>query len=215
MINIIIVDDSVGFRSNICSTIKAYHSDIAIVGEAASGAEFFALLQRATADIVLLDIRLPDTNGIDIARRLKQEYPEMKILAVSADNSMTTIEEMLLIGIEGFVSKFQSNPETIIEAVRSIINGTEYFGKDISDIIRRIYVAIKKTTRVTSEFTDKEKRVIELCQEGLSGKEISEVLNISLRTVDNHKNHIFRKLGIKSTRELVRYAVKNGIIKMK
>ena len=95
-----------------------------------------------------------------------------------------------------------------------IMQGCEYFGKDISEIIYRIYVSKKGTTQVSQEFTEQEKRIIELCHEGLPGKLIADRLCISLRTVDNHKNHIFRKLGISNTMEMVRYALKNGIIRM-
>ena len=214
MIHVIIVDDHELYRLGIRTAIESRHPDIAVVGEAGSGAEFFGLPESATADIVLLDIALPDMNGVEIARRLKKERPEMKILAVSAENSSEVVQEMLETGIEGFISKLHGGADAIVEAVRSVMQGVDYFGKDISDIIRRIYVAKKKTFEVTSEFTEQEKRIIELCHEGLPGKIIANRLGISLRTVDNHKNHIFRKLGINNTMEMVRYALKNGIIQM-
>jgi len=100
------------------------------------------------------------------------------------------------------------------EAIRSIMQGVNYFGKDISEIIYSMYVSIKKTTEVTTEFTEQEKRIIELCREGLPGKIVADQLNISLRTVNNHKNNIFRKLGINSTAEMVNYALKMGIIRI-
>ena len=214
MIHVIIVDDHELYRLGIRAAIESRHPDIIVVGEAGSGSEFFDLLETTAADIVLLDILLPEMSGTVIARRLKEEYPEIKILAVSAENSSDTIQEMLEIGIEGFVSKLQGGAENIVEAVRTVMQGVEYFGKDISDIIRRIYLSKKKTTQVTAEFTEQEKRVIELCHEGLPGKIIADRLGISLRTVDNHKSHIFRKLGINNTMEMVRYALKSGIIQM-
>jgi len=163
---------------------------------------------------VLLDIILPDMSGIEIARRLKTERPKLKILAVSAENSTPVVQEMLDIGIDGFISKRHGGIDTFAEAVRSIMQGVDYFGKDISEIIYRIYVAKKKTVEVSGEFTPQEKRIIELCREGLPGKLIADRLEISLRTVNNHKNHIFRKLGITNTMEMVQYALKNGIIQL-
>jgi len=214
MINVILVDDHELFRLGVRTAIESRHPDIAIVGEAKSGAEFFSVLETVAAvDIVLLDIMLPDTNGIEIARHLKAEHPALKILAVSAENSSSTIEEMLNIGVEGFISKLNSNPDTLAEAIRSIMEGLEYFGKDISDIISRVYVATKKTTEISSEFSEQEKRVIECCHEGLSAKLIADRLGISIRTVDWHKSNIFRKLGINSTLEMVQFAVKNKIIR--
>jgi DNA-binding NarL/FixJ family response regulator len=104
--------------------------------------------------------------------------------------------------------------DTFAEAIRSIMQGAEYYGKDISEIMYNIYVSKKKTTEVSAEFTPQEKRIIELCREGLPGKLIADRLEISLRTVDNHKQNIFRKLGINNTMEMVQYALKKGIIRI-
>ena len=213
MIKIIIVDDHELFRLGIRSVIESRHPDISIVGEAGLGAEFFALLKTTIPDLVLLDIVLPDMSGIAIARRLKKEYPEIKILIVSADNTTATAEELLDAGIEGFISKLKGSPDTLVEAIRSIMQGLEYFGRDISDIIRHIYLTKKKTAEVTSEFSEQERWVIECCHEGLPAKLIADRLGISARTVDWHKSNIFRKLGITNSLEMVRFAVKNGIIK--
>jgi len=211
-INIIIVDDHEIFRDTIRAGIELGHPDITITGEAETGSELFALLKSVAVDVVLLDISLPDMNGIDIARRLKTECPALKILAISADNTIGTIQEMLLIGIEGFLSKSASRPDAVAEAIRSIMQGVEYFGRDISDIIRHTYVAKMKTKEISTEFSEQERRIIELCHARLLGKDIADRLCISLRTVNWHKSNIFRKLGINSTYELVQFAVQNGII---
>jgi two-component system response regulator NreC len=212
MINVILVDDHELFRLGVATAIAKRYTDLQVVGEAESGAELFALLKSVTADIILLDIVLPDMSGIDIARRLKKEYPDIKILAVSAENTTAVVQEMLAIGIEGFISKRAGGIDTLVEAIHSIMDGLNYYGKDISNIIFKIYFSKKKTAEVTPEFTHQEKRVIELCREGLSGKMIADRLNVTIRTVDSHKNNIFQKLGINSTLEMVNYAVKNGII---
>ena len=212
-INVIIVDDHELFRLGVRMAIESYHPDIVIVGEAKSGADFYRLLETTVADIVLLDIMLPDTSGIEIARRLKTERPDMKILAISAENSTSVVEEMLQIGIEGFISKLNSHPDILAEAIRSIMQGFEYFGKDISDVISRIYVAKKRTTEVSGEFSEQERRIIEYCHEGLPAKLIADRLGITTRTVDWHKSNIFRKLNINSTLEMVRFGLKNGIIR--
>ncbi|MDR2586225.1 MAG: response regulator transcription factor [Prevotellaceae bacterium] len=213
-ITVIIVDDQELFRLGVRAAIESRHPDITIVGEAKCGADFFRLLENTTADLVLLDIILPDTNGIEIAKRLKTEYPALKILALSAENSASTVEKMLEIGVEGFISKLNSNPDILAQAIRSVKQGFEYFGRDISDIISRIYIAKKRTVEVSSEFSEQEQRIIEGCSQGLPAKLIADRLNISARTVDWHKSNIFRKLGINSSLEMVRFALKNGIIRM-
>jgi len=213
-IKIILVDDHELFRLGMRTAIESRHPDITIIGEASSGTGFFNLLKTISeVDIILLDIILPDMTGIDIAKRLKKEYPNIKIITVSAENTPSTVEEMLSTGVDGFISKLNSNPDALVQAIRTVMQGFEYFGKDISDIISRIYIYKKKTTEVSSEFSEQEKRVIECCHEGLPAKLIADKLCISIRTVDWHKSNIFRKLGINSTLEMVQFALKNGIIK--
>ena len=213
-ISVIIVDDHELFRSALRMAIENRHNDIVITGEAGSGAEFFDLLETVAADMTLLDIAMPGMNGIEIARRLKNERPEMKILAVSAENSAAKVEEMLQTGVEGFIGKSNCKPDTVAEAIRSIMQGYDYFGKDISGIISRIYVAKKKTKQISDEFTGQEKRIIEYCHQGLSAKLIADRMGVTSRAVEWHKANMFRKLGINSTLELMRYIVENKIVRM-
>jgi len=214
MITVILVDDHELFRLGVRAAIASRHPDICITGEAESGEELFRLLESTAADILLLDIILPDMSGIEIARRLKKERPELKILAISSENTAAVTQALLDVGINGFISKRMSGVDDLANAIRSIMSGFEYFGKDISDIIYRIYVSKKKTAEATAEFTEQEKKIIELCRDGLPSKQIADRLCISPRTVENHKNNIFRKLGINSTVEMIRYAMKNGIIRV-
>ena len=214
MINTILVDDHALFRLGVKSAILSEHKDICIVGEADSGTTLFQLLETVTPDIILLDIILPDTTGVEIARRLRKERPSIKILAISAENTTEIVKSMINIGIEGFISKRQGGSSDIAEAIRTIMEGYEYFGSDISPIIYKIFVAKKNAVDATSEFTEREKEIVLLCRDGFLSKEIASRLNISSRTVENHKSNIFKKLGINNTIEMVQYATKNGIIRM-
>jgi Response regulator containing a CheY-like receiver domain and an HTH DNA-binding domain len=211
-IRVIIIDDHELFRLSLRTAIECRYSDIIIVGEAGSGAEFFKLLETIDADIVLLDITMPGVSGIEIARRLKTNRPEIKILTVSAESALSTVEAMMEAGVDGFVSKSNCKPEILIEAILSIMQGLDYFGKDISDIISRIYIAKKRTMQVSEEFSEQERKIIELCLEGLPAKLIADRLNISARTVNWHKSNIFSKLGINSTLELIQFVIKNNIV---
>ena len=214
MINAILVDDHALFRLGVKSSITNEHKDICVVGEADSGEALFNLLETVTPDIILLDIVLPDTTGVEIARKVRKEKPGIKILAISAENTSEIIHSMIDIGIEGFISKRQGSSGDIAEAIHTIMDGYEYFGSDISKIIYDVYVSRKNTTNTPPEFTEREKEIISLCRDGLLGKEIADRLNISPRTVDNHKNNIFKKLGINNTIEMVQYATKYGIIRI-
>jgi len=211
-IRVIILDDHSLFRIGLKATFHSNHPDIEIVGEAESGHSFFKILENTPADLVLLDINLPDIGGREIATRLRNEYPEIKILAVSAENTNKTIEDLIYIGIDGFISKQQSDEEELSNAIHAVMNGLEYFGRDITSIIYDLFVAKKKTNVVSPEFTEREKEIILLSKNGLQYKEIAEKLNISFHTVNSHKKNIFMKIGINNTMEMVQYALKHGII---
>jgi DNA-binding NarL/FixJ family response regulator len=215
MINVILVDDHPMFLTGIRMYIESACDDVKIVGEAGSGEELFRLPELASADLTLLDIEMPGMSGIEAASRLRCEYPEMKILAFSAITTNEVVDAMLISGINGFISKSKSDPENLVEAIRSVASGHEYFGADIAEIIFNIYINKKKTAKVTDECTAQERQIIELCGQGLSARKIARQLNITHRTVEHHKQNIFEKLGIHSTHELIQYAIKNGIIKIK
>jgi DNA-binding NarL/FixJ family response regulator len=211
MINVILVDDHSLFRLGEKGILEKC-PDIGVVGEAGDGKTLFHLLETTPADLILLDISLPDMSGIEVARRLKTEYPQIKILVLSVENSIEVIRQLVDIGIHGFISKQQATDDELPEAIRAIINGSEFFGRDITHLLYNIYISKNKVTKQVTDFTHKELEIIELCRQGFIGKEIAARQNISLRTVDAHKRNIFRKLGINNTMEMVQYAVKNGII---
>ena len=207
---IIMVEDHQLFRLGISTALKSQPEKYNVVGEASNAAEFFQIIETTDADIVLLDIHLPDQSGIEIARKLIQLRPAMKILVLSAENDAETISKLIETGINGFISKNATMKELFI-AIDYIEDGAEYFGKDISKIIRDIKVAKKDGKE---QFTERENEIIALCSEGLTAKEIADRMYINVATVNTHKNNIFKKLGINNSVELVIYAMKNGIIKL-
>jgi len=212
MTRIIIVDDHKLFRFGIRGILEGKHEDIIIAGDVEDGNALFQLLKTTPADLILLDIYLPGMGGVEIAEQLRKEYPKIKILVFSCNNSPEVINRLLSIGIDGFISKQMSSEIELIEAIRAVMNGMEYFGRDIASIICNIYISVKKTMEVTPEFTNQEKHIIDLCHKGLLAKEIAYQLNINYRTVEKHKENIFRKLGINNTMEMVQYAINQGII---
>jgi two-component system response regulator NreC len=214
MIRVIVVDDHGLFRTLLQTAFQYVCPDIQMVGEAENGKALFEVLTVTPADLVLLDINLPDMPGVEITRRLRRDYPDMKILAISAENTSEVIQSMIEAGINGFISKQNGMTKELAEAIRTVVGGLEYFGSDIASIIYHIYVSKKKTTEVSGEFTDRERDIIALCREGLQSKEIAVRLDISFHTVNHHKKNIFQKLGINNTMEMVRYAMMKGIIQI-
>ncbi|MCL2738957.1 MAG: response regulator transcription factor [Bacteroidales bacterium] len=213
-IQVIVVDDHRLFRLGLKASFQNGHPDITIAGEADCGKALFALLASTSANLVLLDINLPDMGGADIARQLRRDYPNMKVLAISGENSAEAVTSMLEAGIDGFISKQNGDFDELAEAIRAVMSGLEYFGRDIAWVMYDVYKTKTRTTAVSIELSKREREVIELCRDGLLCKEIAARLGISPNTVNTHKERIFQKIGINNTLEMVQYALKNGIIRV-
>jgi DNA-binding NarL/FixJ family response regulator len=207
-IRVIVLDDHRIFRLGLREELRCMDIPVEMAGEAESGEEFFRLLKNTKADMVLLDLILPDMPGVDVARRLRKERPAMKILVLSAEERLETLEALMNIGIDGFVSK--AGPANELQtAIEYIADGAEFFGRDIARLVHCVHVAKKSED---FNFTPREKEIMMLCAKGLSAKEIATHMSISLKTVINHKYNIFKKMGIDNCMELVKYAMRNGMI---
>ena len=180
-----------------------------VVGEASNATALRQLLNDTTPNLILLDIILGNgPSGVDIARQLKADKPEIKILVLSIDTSLNTIKELLEIGIDGFVSKNAPDDE-VLQAIDAVSNGQPYFGTDIDRIVQ----AVMTTQQLKNDlFSEREQEIIRAICQGGSNKDIAQKTNISLRTVETHKTKIFRKIGITNSVDLVLYAIKNGIV---
>ncbi len=208
-IRILLVDDHPLMLMGIRAMLEG-QTDIEIVGTAADGAKALAMLasMNPLPNVMLLDIMMPGMDGIELARRMRAEMPDVALLVLSSDTSLATLEPLLNIGIDGFLSK-GSDKQTMLSAIRSVAAGYEFFGTDIARLIERISFAKKASD---SLFTPRELDVIRLSCKGLQYKEIAGQLGIKYLTVVTIKNNIFRKLGINNTVELVLYAIKKELI---
>lgn len=177
--------------------------------EAERGEEFLQKMKKARVDVAVLDLMLPDMSGVDVVRCLRKEHPEVKILIFSADTREDVFEQLLEIGIDGFLSK--NTPEdTLTEAVMTIVGGENYFSRPEQVLERDILVSMESSKNVS--LTEREYDIMLAFCKGMSCNEIAQQMYISPKTVDNHKQHIFAKLGIHNVVQLVTYAVRNKII---
>ncbi len=208
-IHIFLVDDHPLMLLGIRAMLED-HPDIILDGTASDGAAAFEAAQRLRPDVLLFDIVMPVMDGIELARKMRSELPEIALLALSSDTSIATLESLLHIGIDGFLHK-SCEEAALIAAIRSVAEGYEYFGADIARLIERISLAKRASD---SLFTPRELDVIRLSCKGLQYKEIAEELHIKYLTVVTIKNNIFRKLGINNTVELVVYAIKKNLIRL-
>lgn len=205
---IAILEDHPLTRAGIKLALQPHYS---IVIEATTARELFQGLskQEEETELLLLDIILPDMSGVEVARWIKSEYPEMKILVFSADNTTETVRQLLEIGVDGLLSK-NSSDKTICQAVETIIDGGHFYLEDEAKLERDILIS--KSQKHVALLTEREREVMIGFCKGMTSIEIADVMCLSQRTVENHKQHIFRKCDINNTVELILYALNNGII---
>jgi len=218
MIKVILVEDHNIVRDGIRSLLSG-NDEIEIAGEASSGLEMSALLKKNNADIVLLDISLPDGSGIEFCQLIKQENPGQKVLFLSMYTSEEYIFNAIKAGASGYLPKNISQQE-LLTAIRTVYNGNEYFSESISNTILRSYIKKAKKQDEPEEanpetlLSKRELEILKLFAQGKSNPEIADELFISTRTVESHKNHILQKLGLKSAVDLVKFAIKHQIIQL-
>jgi DNA-binding NarL/FixJ family response regulator len=213
-IKVFIVDDHKIVRKGIFAMLLD-SENIKIIGEAGNGEELFNKIEKTIPDVILLDISLPGMSGIEISNILKEKYPQIKILIVSMNTDEKNILSALRSGIKGFLPK-DTSKEELKEAVVSINAGKEYFGTEISQIIYKNYIENlnPRAKQNSFELSEREKEVLKYISDGLSYKEIGQKMFISPRTVETHRNNMLSKLQLKTNIDLVKYAVKNGIINL-
>ena len=207
--NIAILDDHELIRVGVTSVLHDSPHDVTI--SAACAEELFESLEAGTpCDLLLLDILMPGTNGFEVAKRMRTEYPEIKIIVLSVDTKEYVIIRLMQIGIDGFISK--NGPLEEVElAIDSVAEGVPFYGRDLAVLVRDI-VDAQPNKKSKALLTKRELEIVEACCSGLLGKEISEKFHISLRAVNSHKTNIFNELGISSSVEMVRFALEHGII---
>jgi len=216
-IDILIVDDHDLFREGVISLLES-EKHIKISGEAANWNELKNMLENKCPDIILLDINLPDKSGIEIAHMLYNSNPEIRIIILSANLDEDSVFNAINAGVHGYLPKDISKVE-LITAINQVNDGKEYYSDAISTTIFRNYLRFAKAGRKQSkdrevQLTEREKEIIKHFAEGLSYKEIGARLNISVRTVESHKNNIFEKLELKTIVDLVKYAIRTGLSKV-
>ena len=210
-IKLIIVDDHEIFRNGL-KMVLGRLKYIDISGEAENGSEFLQMLKPGDLpDIVLMDIEMPQMNGIDATRMALEQYPDLRIIALTMFNEDEYIQNMIDLGVKGFLIK-NINKETLDRAIQTVNNGGSFYSEELFSFFTR---QLSKDTQKKSdvpELTRREKEILQLICEGLSNIEIAEALYISERTVIGHKSNLLAKTGCKNTLSLVSYAIKNRMV---
>ena len=210
-IKIILVDDHQMFRDGV-KAVLCDEENIEVIGEVGNGTDLFELLKTLKPDLIITDISMPDISGIEVTNFVSTNYPEINILILSMHSNEEFITKALNAGANGYLPKDTSMDE-LLEAINTIYTGENYFNRAISDTILKAMINKSKSDKKAT-LTSRELEIVNLVVEGLSNKEIADKLFISVRTVDTHKNNVLHKLKLKSSIELVKYAIKNKLAKL-
>jgi DNA-binding NarL/FixJ family response regulator len=216
-IKVAMVDDHKIVRDGIRAMFLA-DPGIEIVAETGDAVSMLEKLRYVQPHILIIDINLPDMDGNILAMQVNERFPGISILMLSAAGDEATVLMAVKAGVKGYLTK-ECSADEFLEAINSIADGDEYFGDKISRIIFRSYKKMLNSADTTEQsaakgLSQRETEVLKGFADGLSYKEIGEKLFISPRTVETHKASIMEKLELKSVADLVKYALKNGLVKL-
>ncbi len=189
--------------------ILSAHADLEIVGEAGNGREAVELAATLRPDVVVMDVTMPELNGIEATRRLTAENPHIRVVALSMHKDSVYVREILRAGARGYLLK-DSVADDLVAAVRAVAGGEGYLSPAISNAVLDDYR--KHVTNPIDLLSSREREVLQMLAEGKTNKEIAVTLNLSVYTVDAHRGRIMEKLNVHSINELVRFAVRNGLV---
>ena len=215
MPKVIIVDDHDIFRSGVRSMLTL--DNIAdVIAEASNGKDFLNIIDSYKPDVILMDIDMPEMNGVETTKKALEKHPELNILVLTMFGEEKYYYQMIESGAKGFILK-SSNKAELEKAIHKIYSGGSYFSNDLlRQIILKIgsYKSVKSKKNQFVTFTERELEVVRLICKGLSTQEISNELNLSPKTVENYRTKILQKSKCKNSVQLVVYALKNGIVEI-
>lgn len=211
MIKILIADDHAVVRAGLRALISA-ESNMELAGEASSGTEAVELTREVEPDVLVLDISMPDFDGIEVIKRIKPKYPHLHILILTIHEDEGLLKAALKAGASGYILK-QAAEKELISAIQVILRGDIYVDPTM---LRKLLIderlQPKPVTKQSTQLTPREIEVLKLIVQGYTNRQIGEDLNISIRTAENHRANLCDKLGLHSRVELVRYAREQNLI---
>ena len=209
-LRVLVADDHAVLRDGLKALVNA-QPDMEIVGEAENGQTTYERAKELMPDVVLMDISMPELNGVQATELIRRDCPSVKILVLTAYKDKGYLDRLLKVGASGFILKLSAADE-LIGAIRLVAEGKTYLDPQMVDRIAEGYVrsrTLKGEVR-QRELTSREEEVLRLIARGYSNKEISTQLKIAVKTVESHKANLMQKLELRSRTEIVRYAVRQG-----
>jgi len=212
-ISVLIADDHTLFRKGVRKMLEA-EEDMAVVGEAATGRQALEQARALMPDVILMDIKMPDLDGVEATRILHREMPHIGIIFVTMFEDDEFVFRGLQAGGRGYILK-DADPETMLRAIRAVAHGESLLGPTIAQKVLRQFAALPgRQAPLADELTPRELEVLTLIAEGRSNKEIARELSISEKTVKNHINNIFSKLHVYDRTQAMLYAIRKGLVRI-
>lgn len=207
-VRILLADDHTLF----CNLLRdLLEPEYEVVGSVSDGRELLKAADSLCPDVVLVDIGMPSLNGLDAGRRLKQANPRVKLIYLTMNNNIEYAREAIQAGASAFILKNSKSSE-LLHAIRDALKGVSYMAPEIRRALNEVFLRDPKAVDRPQHLTDRQREVLQMLAEGRSLREIASLLQISYRTVRFHKVRIMEELGISKNAELVKYAIKHGMI---
>ena len=211
LMRILIADDHELFRRGVAAELTQVPGWL-VAAEATNGRDAVALAASLKPDIVVLDLTMPELNGLEAARQIILADPSARILILTAHESEQLVREVLSAGAQGYVLKSDAG-RTLVTALQALLQGGSFFTSNVARMVLDGYLRSDSRDAVpTQTLSAREREIVQLLAEGNSNKDIAKALNISIKTAETHRSNVMRKMGFDSLAELVRYAIRNNII---
>ena len=214
LITVLLAEDHTVVREGLCKLLEA-ESDIEVVGEAGTGRQAVEMTRKLRPDVVVMDIAMPQMNGLEATRQILKADPDAKVIILSAHSDDAYVEKVTELGAAGYLIK-QTSVHTLVDAIRGVLKGNTCFSPGVTKRAhRRQQESLDRKGRTKTKvpsLSSREVEVVQLIAEGEANKQIAEKLGISIKTVEKHRDHLMRKLDIHDTAGLTRYAIAAGII---
>ncbi|MBW2278894.1 MAG: response regulator transcription factor [Deltaproteobacteria bacterium] len=205
-----LVDDHAILRDGLRALLEQ-QDDMCVVAEAGDGREAVRLVGESEPAVVVIDIGMPELNGVEATKRIVAGHPDIKVIALSMHGDRRFVVEMLRAGVSGYVLK-DSAAQELVQGIRQAIAGKVFLGTGVADVVvDEVLLRLEREDTTAQTLTKREREVVQLLAEGASTREIAGKLFISVKTVETHRANIMRKLGLRSVAELTKYAIREGL----